>query len=232
MKENKQCIECKGTFYKKYHHSKKYWKTARYCSLECKCKAMKKIFKGRKITWGDKISKARMEHLVSEETRIKIANGHRGKKYTEERKEKMRGKNHPQWKGGRPKCIKCNKQLVNYNSIYCVDCGNRYGKRFRGKDNNQWKGGVSTENDKLRHNPKMKLWRKKVLKKFNSTCQKCKKDKVELHAHHINNFSEFKEQRILVKNGIIFCKGCHTEFHKIFGKKNNNIEQVNEFLTL
>jgi hypothetical protein len=51
-----------------------------------------------------------------------------------------------------------------------------------------------------------------------------------LCAHHINNFSEFPEIRLAIDNGITFCKECHELFHNTYGFKNNNINQLNDFL--
>ena len=50
------------------------------------------------------------------------------------------------------------------------------------------------------------------------------------NAHHILNYAEHKELRLNVDNGITFCVDCHKIFHKRFGYKNNNKEQINEFL--
>lgn len=36
------------------------------------------------------------------------------------------GKLHPSWKGGRPKCKYCDKQLVNYGAKTCIDCRFKY----------------------------------------------------------------------------------------------------------
>ena len=49
------------------------------------------------------------------------------------------GKNHLNWKGGKPNCIDCGKILSNYNSIRCIKCSNKgknnphYGKINHGK---------------------------------------------------------------------------------------------------
>jgi transposase len=73
------------------------------------------------------------------------------------------------------------------------------------------------------------IWRKSVLKRDNFTCQVCGKHGGKLNAHHLNNFSEFKELRYELSNGITLCKNCHEEFHKIFGVRNNTKEQIEDF---
>ncbi len=60
----------------------------------------------------------------------------------------MKGSSHYNWKGGRPKCKDCGKQLSGYGSIRC----NRHAQLYRnmmgrgvvvksGKDSNHWHGG-------------------------------------------------------------------------------------------
>lgn len=37
-----------------------------------------------------------------------------------------KGKLHPNWKGGLPKCKNCNKKLTNYGNFRCKKCSNKY----------------------------------------------------------------------------------------------------------
>ena len=73
-------------------------------------------------------------------------------------------------------------------------------------------------------------WHKKVLVRDNYTCQKCKKRSGKLECHHIENFSPNKELQLEVNNGITLHDSCHEEFHKIYGKKDNNKFQIEEFI--
>ena len=73
-------------------------------------------------------------------------------------------------------------------------------------------------------------WQQSVLKRDKYTCRKCGQVGRELVAHHIQNFSDFRELRCDVNNGITFCKKCHQIFHKKYTKLNNTREQLNEFL--
>jgi hypothetical protein len=97
----------------------KNWMRGKHHSEETRRK-ISEAMKNRKITWGDKISKAKKGNVVvSEEQRKQISETlkerylknpgtFKGKKHTEESKEKMRkanlnrydGPNHPQWRGG------------------------------------------------------------------------------------------------------------------------------------
>lgn len=76
-------------------------------------------------------------------------------------------------------------------------------------------------------------WRISVYRKNNFTCQKCgTKDghKDKFNAHHILSYSEYPDLRTDISNGITFCKKCHSLYHKIYGKKNNNLNQIEEFI--
>lgn len=52
------------------------------------------------------------------------------KEWIENRRKSQSGKNHYNWKGGKPKCIDCGKQLTNYKTIRCIKCviGTKGGK--------------------------------------------------------------------------------------------------------
>lgn len=51
-----------------------------------------------------------------------------------------------------------------------------------------------------------------------------------LNAHHIINFAQNESLQLDVDNGITLCKNCHHLFHRIYGKKNNNFVQIQEFI--
>lgn len=74
-------------------------------------------------------------------------------------------------------------------------------------------------------------WRKEVYERDDYTCQCCGDNKgSNLVAHHLLNYSEHEELRTDVDNGITLCKTCHKEFHDTYGYKNNNKEQLKEFI--
>ena len=103
-------------------------------------------------------------------------------------------------------------------------------KAVKGEKNHNWKGGIISKNDRIRKGLEFRLWREAVFIKDNWTCQKCDKYNGEHHPHHIKNFAEYPELRFAIDNGITLCEKCHREFHKIYGIKNNNQEQLEEFL--
>ena len=78
-----------------------------------------------------------------------------------------------------------------------------------------------------RHTLEDKAFRLSVFERDNFTCQKCGDNRGgNLEAHHILNHWKHKNLRYDVDNGITLCKKCHIEFHKKFGYKENNFEQM------
>ena len=88
------------------------------------------------------------------------------------------------------------------------------------------------ENKNRQGNPDNIKWRKEVYERDNYNCQRCYQKGKHLNAHHIANWADNKELRFIFSNGITFCKNCHNQFHKKYGKKNNNKQQLEEFLNL
>lgn len=75
-----------------------------------------------------------------------------------------------------------------------------------------------------------KLWREAVFKRDDWTCQKCRMKGFKLHPHHIQSFSQWPELRFELSNGITFCVPCHKLFHKVYGIKDINQDQVTQFI--
>jgi len=99
-----------------------------------------------------------------------------------------------------------------------------------GSKNWMWKGGITSENDKVRKSRQYELWRNYCFERDNFTCQISGNSGGNLVVHHINNFSDFPELRLVINNGITLCEELHKEFHHIYGVKNNTEEQLNEFI--
>ena len=105
----------------------------------------------------------------------------------------------------------------------------------KGEDSYAWNPKLTNEERELKrcivgYNE----WRTQVYQRDNYTCQCChmkrtKSTQPQLNAHHIENFSDNKEKRLDVDNGITLCEICHNEFHHIYGKKHNNMQQLQEF---
>lgn len=102
-----------------------------------------------------------------------------------------------------------------------------------GKDSPFWKGGVTPLQNKARRLDVVRKWKVNVLKRDLFKCQKCLERSPQLAVHHIVNFSSIindNDKLGDVNNGVTLCSCCHRLFHKRYGKKNNNIKQLNEFL--
>ena len=76
-----------------------------------------------------------------------------------------------------------------------------------------WKGGISEENQLIRNSSKHKEWSLSVLRRDRWTCQQCGYKVRNIIAHHIRKFSEYKELRFEVSNGITLCRPCHCKLH-------------------
>lgn len=105
----------------------------------------------------------------------------------------------------------------------------KYKDMVSGENSPVWKGGVHDIRwDRLQ--PKYKLWRISVFSRDNFTCQKCMKKANYLQAHHIFNWIDNPDKRYEKENGITFCKDCHIEFHRKYGKRYNTEKQLKTFL--
>ena len=139
-------------------------------------------------------------------------------------------------------CSQCGKDLepmtkarieVTPTHFCCPECQNIYwSKHYGGENNPNWNPNL-TEEERIenRDYPEYKQWRKEVYERDNYTCQCCGDNKGgNLEAHHLNGYNWDKDNRTNIDNGITLCKECHKEFHKIYGKKNNTLEQFKEFI--
>lgn len=135
----------------------------------------------------------------------------------------------------------CNKHLeygVQHTSLYGLknyenNC--RLCRMPRNEEHWHWQGGISSDRDKLTSSFEYKQWRQSVFERDNYTCQCCNKHGVELHAHHIYNFSDYPELRTKLSNGITLCENCHSinidgSFHGVYTQFNNTPEQLEEYM--
>lgn len=99
-----------------------------------------------------------------------------------------------------------------------------------GKNNPMWNPNLTDEERKKRHNISgINKWKKLVKERDKYICQRCSSNK-HLFVHHLNNFRDFKEQRLDVDNGITLCFDCHYLFHKTFGFKHTTKEMFENFM--
>ena len=170
----------------------------------------------------------RKQRLLEAGNNTRFSNGHKGYQYwlgkprTKETKDKLRaaGKANPvnYWKG-REFTEEMRRNMSKA----------RKGK-FCGPNHPNWKGGTTKAKREARAGVEWTTWRKAVYKRDNHTCIKCHKRGGKLSPHHILNWSSYRELRYDVDNGAALCHKHHSEFHKIYGVRNNSIEQLEEFL--
>lgn len=169
---------------------------------------MSKKMKGRKITWGDKISKSKMGHSVSKKTRNKISKSHIGIKHTKETKIKigLAGKGRPSWIKGKKHSEETKKKIREKTIIN----GNRP-PVMMGKDNPKWISDRSKlKKSQKRNDSAYQNWSKNVKCRDGWKCKmKDKNCSGKLISHHIYPWSKYKKLRYNLDNGITLCKYHH-----------------------
>lgn len=124
-----------------------------------------------------------------------------------------------------------NEKIVYSSSLYSgasKSCGCLRKEMMSGENSRFWEGGYDVELRNGRLNSAIDSWSKKIRKR-DKLCQMCNSNE-KLHAHHIINYIFDPSKSLDLDNGITLCEECHKLFHKTYGKKENNIEQLNEFL--
>jgi 5-methylcytosine-specific restriction endonuclease McrA len=141
------------------------------------------------------------------------------------------------------KCVIClnEYEVKNYRKDISKTCSNKCRQElFRrtsiGENAPNWRGGISKQRDIDKRTKEYKEWRSQVYERDNYTCISCRDNSGgNLHAHHIENYSSSIELRLNINNGITLCNNCHNpaikgSFHNIYGTKNNNKLQLDEFI--
>ncbi len=103
--------------------------------------------------------------------------------------------------------------------------------KIRGENNPNWNPNLTNDERLLKRMSVGYLnWRKEVFERDKYICQCCNQRGGNLNAHHIENFSSNPDKILDLSNGATLCKECHIKFHKEYGKRNNDIIQLNKFL--
>ena len=157
--------------------------------------------------------------------------------------ENWKGENNPNYKNGSVKCNcdYCGKEIVikksqynNSKNHYCsYDCANKgHGENIKGENHPNYNPNITQEERELGRNyTEYRDWRKEVFERDNYTCQCCGDNKGHnLNAHHIYGYTEYKDLRTDVDNGVTLCEDCHKRYHKQYGIKNNNYKDFRTFL--
>lgn len=216
----------------------------RYCSKECLSAAFKEMFSGdgnpnykRVKTECDGCGKEidvvpyRLERHKFQFCSYECYKENIGKFYTDE--------SNPNYNRIELKCYECGTlfkripSAVESEKTFCSDeCRKKFlsrrNRQLVGEKHPNWKKEKPMEERIIgRWYLEYKIWRSKVINR-DKKCQKCGSRK-RLVAHHILNYSEYPSLRTEVSNGITLCKTCHDKFHKIYGVRNNNYRQIQEF---
>ena len=149
------------------------------------------------------------------------------------------GTNNKQYKRVIFKCEICGKEATQIESMYyrhknhycsanCASIGQ--GIIYKRENHPNWNPNLTDEErEKGRHIEGYDDFIKQVLERDDYTCQITGKRGGKLEIHHLNCFSDFKEERTDMNNGITLSKEIHKLFHKIYGNKHNTKEQFEEF---
>jgi hypothetical protein len=72
-------------------------------------------------------------------------------------------------------------------------------------------------------------WRDAVLSRDKYRCRACG-GTGRVIAHHKNAWASYPESRFDIDNGATSCLGCHSDFHNIYGRGKNTVNQWDEFV--
>jgi hypothetical protein len=150
-------------------------------------------------------------------------------------------------KSGEWICKKCVEQTKEYKEkiskantgkIFSEEHKRNISKSKIGKNtgkNNPFYNHSLTEKERMLQHDRRSLdgystWKSLVKFFDNYKCRKCGSTK-HICCHHINNYSNFKDQRIDTNNGVTLCKNCHKQIHKMFGAKTTE-KHYNDFMKL
>lgn len=211
-------IEVKSSIYNKYEHH--------YCSYECKHLGFSKYYKG--------VNNPRYNKVV--------INCHVCNKEIEIPKYRLNiAKNHY-----------CSYECANkgFSNIYSgenhhffgrrhsiatkIKIGNRNKGKFIREKSPRWNPSLTDderEKNISRHSDSEYIGLiKQVLLRDNYTCKCCGKYGGDLNVHHLNGWNWDLGNRYSPDNAITLCLKCHKDFHVIYGKGNNTLQQFNEFI--
>lgn len=108
------------------------------------------------------------------------------------------------WESGQ---IYTNWKKRKFCSKDCIVGGQ---KRLYGKDHPRYN---PESRKKARGAGKYAKWQQAVFTRDRVTCRHCGAIGIQMHAHHINSWSEFPELRFDVENGLTLCYRCHLIVH-------------------
>lgn len=137
------------------------------------------------------------------------------------RSEHWTGANHPQYQEGpRTKiCLWCCQEFAQRETEaisefrkrkFCSRGCAKFGQlRRTGEHHPLFKPDSRRKNRRGKHG----AWARAIISRDCAKCQECGITGVELHAHHIREFSEYPDLRWELSNGITLCFRCHWAVH-------------------
>ena len=201
---SKKCKTCGRVFYNLRFNAKNQrirkwtkvqWKSAKFCSPECRYK--------------DQVGKPSSRDGTGQTQECIIC----------KKTFKKGGRTQEQWKSAKYCSIKClAKSKLGVPRPDMVERLKKVRKLYKGEDHWNWKGGVTDENHRLRNTEEYKNWRDEVYRRDRWTCQDCGKKKAII-AHHIKSFKDYPALRHTVSNGTTLCRACHKNKHPEIGRE-------------
>ena len=170
----------------------------------------------------------------SDETKRKMSESHLGQILSEQHKKAIGVANSrimkEFWKKNKKQLLKKHYKLLFLNK--------------KGEKSASWKGGITPLTNQIRTSKCYKTWVYDIFFRDKFTCQKCNQVGDDISAHHIKAINviirengiktleqaETCEELCNINNGIVLCSNCHDDFHKKYGKGDNNIQQLLKFL--
>lgn len=134
-----------------------------------------------------------------------------------------RGFENSNWKGGRPKCLDCDKIVCRRGCIRCRKCLDKY---LVGEKSPSWQGGKTITQLLIRSSAKYKEWRESIFVRDNYVCQLCGQRGGKLNADHIKPFALYPELRLEESNGRTLCVPCHRKTNTWGGVRIRKIVRV------
>lgn len=127
----------------------------------------------------------------------------------------------------------CEKVSTDLISGDTTSCGCYHREMMMGEKN--WRYNASlTDSERIKNRYQLNginltQWRVSVFEADEYTCQSCGVVGGDMHAHHLNSWNTYPEQRFDVKNGTTLCVKCHTDFHKECGYGDNTKDQFKKY---
>jgi hypothetical protein len=120
---------------------------------------------------------------------------------------------------------------ANMGKIRSIETRMKNSANKQGIDLDKWEDFEYNKDDPKRSSYKGNKICLKIYERDSYTCLLCKKIGGRLHAHHLDNWSQFKEKRYDFDNIVCLCIKCHRAFHSEYGTRNNTKEQFEKYKT-